>query len=110
MITKGAVDEMLSVCSFAEYKEQIQPLTDDIRKEIMATVDSLNENGMRVIAIAQKEALPTVDTYSVRDEGEMVLMGYLAFRRQRPRDPLYLQTGGHESEQSAPRFRRGAHE
>ena len=79
MITKGAVDEMLSVCSFAEYKEQIQPLTDDIRKEIMATVDSLNENGMRVIAIAQKEALPTVDTYSVRDEGEMVLMGYLAF-------------------------------
>ena len=79
MITKGAVDEMLSVCSFAEYKEQIQPLTDDLRKEIMATVNSLNENGMRVIAIAQKEALPTVDTYSVRDEGEMVLMGYLAF-------------------------------
>ena len=34
---------------------------------------------MRVIAIAQKRALPAADTYSVKDECDMVLMGYLAF-------------------------------
>ena len=53
MITKGAVEEMLGVCSFAEDDGTVQPLTDDVRTKILETVGRLNENGMRVIAIAQ---------------------------------------------------------
>ena len=79
MITKGAIEEMLSICSHAEYQGEVQPLTDQIRQAILKTVADLNEDGMRVIAIAQKRALPAADTYSVKDECDMVLMGYLAF-------------------------------
>ncbi|MBW4847335.1 MAG: magnesium-translocating P-type ATPase [Lachnospiraceae bacterium] len=79
MITKGAVEEMLSVCSYAEYEGKVLPLTDDIKKYILEKVNDLNEDGMRVIAVAQKTNPSPVGTFSVADESDMVLMGYLAF-------------------------------
>lgn len=79
MITKGAVEEMLGVCSFAEDGGTVRPLTDDVRTKILETVGRLNENGMRVIAIAQKSVDESRTAYSVQDESGMVLMGYLAF-------------------------------
>ena len=79
MITKGAVEEMLSVCSFAEYEGQIKPLTDDIRAYILKKVDDLNDDGMRVIAVAQKHNPSPVGAFSAADEWDMVLIGYLAF-------------------------------
>jgi Mg2+-importing ATPase len=79
MITKGAVEEMLSVCSYAEYEGKVMPLTDDIKTYILKKVNDLNEDGMRVIAVAQKTNPSPVGTFSVTDESDMVLMGYLAF-------------------------------
>ena len=79
MITKGAVEEMLSVCSYAEYEGKVLPLTDDIKEYILKKVNDLNEDGMRVIAVAQKTNPSPVGTFSVADESDMVLMGYLAF-------------------------------
>jgi Mg2+-importing ATPase len=79
MITKGAVEEMLSVCSYAEYKGVVHPLTDTIRAYILKRVDALNKDGMRVIAVAQKTNPSPVGAFSVADEADMVLMGYLAF-------------------------------
>ena len=79
MITKGAVEEMLSVCAFAEYEGKVEPLTDAICDEILATVERLNGEGMRVIAVAQRTNPHTVGVFSVADEADMVLMGYLAF-------------------------------
>ena len=79
MITKGAVEEMLTVCSFAEYEGNIAPLTDEIRAYILKKVDMLNADGMRVIAVAQKTNPSPVGAFSVADESDMVLMGYLAF-------------------------------
>jgi len=79
IITKGAVEEMLSVCSYADYEGQVQPMTDEIRAYILSKVDELNEDGMRVIAVAQKTNSSPVGAFSVADESDMVLMGYLAF-------------------------------
>jgi Mg2+-importing ATPase len=79
MITKGAVEEMLSISNYAEYKGKVEPLTDAVREDILATVDSLNDEGMRVIAVAQKTNPSPVGAFSVADEANMVLMGYLAF-------------------------------
>ncbi|MDR2699219.1 MAG: magnesium-translocating P-type ATPase [Nitrososphaerota archaeon] len=79
MITKGAVEEMLSVCSFAEYDGKVEPLTDNIKQYILEKVDDLNKDGMRVIAVAQKSNPSSVGAFSVADESNMVLMGYLAF-------------------------------
>lgn len=79
MITKGAVEEMLKISDFAEYEGQVMPLTDDIRQYILDKVDALNEDGMRVIAVAQKTSPSPVGAFGVKDEDEMVLIGYLAF-------------------------------
>jgi len=79
MITKGAVEEMLAVCSYAEYHGKVEPLTDEIRKYILQKVDDLNDDGMRVIAVAQKTNPSPVGAFSAADESDMVLMGYLAF-------------------------------
>jgi len=79
MITKGAVEEMLSVCSYAEYEGKVVPLTEAVKKYILQKVEDLNEDGMRVIAVAQKHNPSPVGAFSVSDEADMVLMGYLAF-------------------------------
>lgn len=79
LITKGAVEEMLKISSYAEYNGKVEVLTDEIRNEILLTVEQLNSNGMRVIAVAQKTNPSVEGVFSVADEAEMVLMGYLAF-------------------------------
>lgn len=79
MVTKGAVEEMLAICSYAECDGSVQPLTDAVRRRILRTVDELNEKGFRVLAIAQKSNPSPVDAFGVKDECDMVLLGYLAF-------------------------------
>lgn len=79
MITKGAVEEMLKCCTYAEYNGNVEPLTDEIRAFILEKSDELNASGMRVIAVAQKTNPAPIGQFSVSDEAEMVLIGYLAF-------------------------------
>ncbi|MDU1855107.1 MAG: magnesium-translocating P-type ATPase, partial [Clostridium baratii] len=79
LITKGAIEEMLEISSYAEYKGEVVNLTDDIKKEILETVNNLNENGMRVIGVAQKNNPSSVESFSIKDESDMVLMGYISF-------------------------------
>ena len=79
LITKGAVEEMLQISKYAEYKGNVEVLTDEIKEEILETVEKLNKEGMRVKGIAQKNNPSVQGVFSVNDECEMVLMGYLAF-------------------------------
>lgn len=79
MVTKGAVEEMLAICSYAECDGTVLPLTQQIRDRILATVEDLNEKGFRVLAIAQKSNPSPVGAFGVKDERDMVLIGYLAF-------------------------------
>ena len=79
MVTKGAVEEMLSICSFAECDGVVQPLTGEVRQRILRTVDELNEKGFRVLVIAQKSNPSPVGAFGTKDERDMVLIGYLAF-------------------------------
>lgn len=68
MVTKGAVEEMLSICSYAECDGTVQPLTDTVRSRILETVDTLNDKGFRVLAIAQKSNPSPVGAFGVKDE------------------------------------------
>lgn len=79
MITKGAVEEMLSICSSVEYEGKVEPLTEELKKKILVKVEDLNEDGMRVIAVAQKTNPSPVGAFGIKDECDMVLLGYLAF-------------------------------
>lgn len=77
LITKGAVEEMLAVSSFAELNGELLPLTDELRKKVERRAEELNEQGMRVLAVAQKNDPPI--NLTAADECGMVLIGYLAF-------------------------------
>mgnify|MGYP001018309975 CR=1 FL=1 len=79
LITKGAVEEMLSCCSFAEYKGKVLPLNAQIRQEVLEVSDSLNSKGIRVIAVAQKNDIRDINSFGVKDESDMVLIGYVGF-------------------------------
>ncbi len=98
LITKGAVEEMLEICSFAEYKGNVVLLTDEIRNEVKERVERFNDDGFRVIAVAQKNNVPEENIFSIQDESEMVLMGYLAFldppKKSAPEAITALQDNG----------------
>lgn len=79
MITKGAIEEMLRISAFVEYDGQVTALTEEMKRVVLAKVDSLNSDGMRVLGVAQKTNPSPVGAFSAADERDMVLIGYLAF-------------------------------
>ena len=79
IITKGAVEEVLSICAYVEYEGRVEPLTEALVAEVLATVRSYNRAGLRVIAVAQKTNPMVAGAFSVAEEAGMVLIGYLAF-------------------------------
>ncbi len=79
IITKGAVEEMLSVCSHAEFEGKVHELNDALRARAKKIVDVMNNQGMRVLALAHKTFLSKENNFAIEDESDMVLIGYLAF-------------------------------
>lgn len=79
MITKGAIEEMLEICKYAEYNGSIIEINEEIKNEILDTILKLNNEGMRVLAIAQKNEIEDINNITVNTEKDMVLMGYLSF-------------------------------
>ena len=81
LICKGAVDEVMSLCTRVELNGElvaVQPEHDVKRRQI---ADDLNAQGFRVIALAYKEMPGASDepVYAVKDESEMILLGFLSF-------------------------------
>lgn len=79
MVTKGALEEMLAISNYVEDKGKILPLTEEIRQEILTEVEQLNEQGLRVLGVSYRSDLDADYEYTVKDESDMILTGYLAF-------------------------------
>ena len=100
MVTKGAVEEILGCCEHVELAGEIVPLTSELAESVHERTRKLNEEGLRVIAVARKRmgavrdgagapgipataasATPvaSASTLSKDDEAGMTLVGYLAF-------------------------------
>ena len=79
LITKGAVEEILSICSMVDYKGNVSPITKDIKENIRKISKSLNEDGLRVVAVCQKNDIKEISHFSVSDEKDMVLLGFVGF-------------------------------
>lgn len=80
VITKGAVEEMLSICSKIEIDGNIRELDTNLSQKVLKNVNKLNDQGMRVIAVARKDVdISTVGKFAVSDENDLILIGYLAF-------------------------------
>ena len=79
MITKGAIEEMFNICKYVEYNGEVIELNEKIKKEILENILKLNNNGMRVLALAQKNFIDKNEEINVNSEKDMILMGYLSF-------------------------------
>jgi len=80
LICKGAVEEILSVCSEARVGDQVIPLTDAVRAEVLQLRTAMNEDGLRVIAVAVKQVWSQPNKqYGVADEDGLTLVGFIAF-------------------------------
>ncbi len=77
-ITKGAVEEMIDACDTVEVGREVLPLTDEQAEQILDRVRGLNEHGMRVVGVAQRNDVEARDL-TADDERGMTLIGYLAF-------------------------------
>ena len=79
LITKGAVEEILSICSFIEIDGEVKDITEDLRVNAKKIAEENNLEGIRVIAVAQKNNVHGVDVFGVQDESDMVLIGFVGF-------------------------------
>ena len=95
LICKGALEEMLSACTRLRVGSEVHPLTDNRRADIRRVTADLNRDGLRVIAVGVKEMAPTQQTYSVADESDLVLVGYIAFLDP-PKESTGPRAGGAE--------------
>ncbi|MGZ0702798.1 magnesium-translocating P-type ATPase [Pseudomonas piscis] len=79
LICKGAVEEVLAVCRNVRHGEAEEVLTEDLLTRIRRVTADLNEEGLRVVAVAARPMHAGRDTYSLADECELTLIGYVAF-------------------------------
>jgi len=79
LICKGAVEEIYACCNRYQIDEQVFPLVDMIRDDLFEEVEKLNREGFRVLGIAYREFRSDKSTFSVQDESQLILLGYIAF-------------------------------
>ena len=79
LITKGAVDEILSICSYIDNNGIVTELNEELRKKVYEVYEKHNHDGLRVLAIAQKNNIHDVETFGINDETDMVLIGFVGF-------------------------------
>ena len=79
LITKGAVEEILSICSFIEIDGEVKDISEELKANAKKIAEENNLEGIRVIAVAQKNNVHGVDVFGVQDESDMVLIGFVGF-------------------------------
>lgn len=79
LICKGAVEEILAICTHVRMDGRDVPLSAELLAHIQGITGALNADGLRVVAVAAKETPPAQEVYGVADESGLTLMGYVAF-------------------------------
>ncbi len=79
MITKGAVEEILNMCTMVEDKNNLYPITNTIKENIKQISKKLNSDGLRVIAVCRKDVNDHNSPFDISDEKNMVLTGFIGF-------------------------------
>lgn len=79
LITKGAVEEILNICTTFEYKGQMEKLTNEKIENMRKICKDLNEEGFRVVAICKKIITNNKKDFNSTDEKDMTLLGFIGF-------------------------------
>ncbi|HEY4798416.1 MAG TPA: magnesium-translocating P-type ATPase, partial [Bacteroidia bacterium] len=89
LICKGAVEEMIGACTHAFdpgddhelhiEKDKVVPMDENMHRIVLETSKKLNEDGLRVLLVAIREFDERALTYSVADESNLTLTGFIGF-------------------------------
>ena len=79
LICKGAVEEIYACCGHYQIVDEVYPLIDLIREDLFEEVEQLNKDGFRALGIAYREFPREKTSFTVADEKELILLGYIAF-------------------------------
>jgi len=81
LICKGAVEEVLDLCTRVEVKGELTEVLPEHDAKRRQLADDLNGKGFRVVALAYKQMPGATDepTYAITDESDLILLGFLAF-------------------------------
>ena len=79
LICKGAVDDVYNVCDSYQVDEDIYPLIDVVKHDLLEEYQTLSAEGYRVLAIAYREFPREKEVFSAVDEAGLTLLGYIAF-------------------------------
>jgi Mg2+-importing ATPase len=79
LICKGAIEEVFAVCTRYELGDEVGTLDESHFETARQQSAALNADGFRVIAVAWKECDAAKDVYTVADESDLTLLGYIAF-------------------------------
>ena len=79
LITKGAVEEILNICTTFEYKGQTEKLRNEKIENMRKICKDLNEEGFRVVAICKKIITNNKKDFNSTDEKDMTLLGFIGF-------------------------------
>ncbi len=95
LVTKGAPEEILRICSFAERKGVAEPLTEEIRQQINTIYETQSAEGARTLAVCVRSIPGSETRFSVSDEKEMTIVGLITFidpPKESARESLRLLT------------------
>jgi Mg2+-importing ATPase len=79
LVCKGAVEEMLDICSEVEDEGRVKPVSAEYREQLKSLRDRLNEDGLRVVAVGYKRLPKDHPALTVKDECDLVFSGFVAF-------------------------------
>ena len=95
-IAKGALEEILKVCSYCEIEEQISDLTNVCRSKIEQKYAEFSSQGFRVLGVSYKKVMDAKTHYTINDETDMVFLGFVAFLdppKETAKDSLQMLAG-----------------
>ena len=79
LITKGAVEEMITISNKILINNIEVPITNLYKENIFSLVKKLNQDGLRVVALATKNNIDASKKLTVKDERNMTLVGLVCF-------------------------------
>ncbi|MDD5657424.1 MAG: magnesium-translocating P-type ATPase [Elusimicrobia bacterium] len=79
LICKGAVEEVFAACSRYQVDDEVHPLIDLLKRDLLEEYEALSADGYRVLAVAYRGFPRAQEVFSAADEAELILLGYVAF-------------------------------
>jgi Mg2+-importing ATPase len=79
LVSKGAPEEILRICPFADRGGTVEPLNDDGMERISRIYRAQSAGGFRTLAVCYRSVTGDQTRFSVSDEKEMTLVGLITF-------------------------------